>query len=283
MRARWWRSIRWPAGSASASAGANCSSPTRPRSQAEPVRSYICQATATISIWLAATPARRANHSSTKPRWAKSDVAVVGVLSARSPRLARAAPCRAAPWPRARAAGWSLMRPSTPQPMRRSICAGSFTVHGITFRPSACASASSASVSSPWKGDQVPAPSAFTSRGTEPPWSCEPQAGGPARVAQVVDRRQARRQRRDRQPGRQPLHGAQRAPVEALHRDALGHAVTPHDVEQRAREGLGLGRQFRRQWRELGLDVEAHLRLPAGAHQLEQRLQRRHALAVGGR
>ena len=45
--------------------------------------------------------------------------------------------------------GWSLMRPSTPQAMRRSICAGSFTVHGITFRPSACASASSASVSSP--------------------------------------------------------------------------------------------------------------------------------------
>ena len=54
MRARWWRSTTWPATSTSASAGRNCSSPTSPRSQAEPVRSYICQPMATISIWLAA-------------------------------------------------------------------------------------------------------------------------------------------------------------------------------------------------------------------------------------
>ena len=62
MRARWKRSTTCPATSTSASAGRNCSKPTSPRSQAEPVRSYICQATATISICAAAVPARRANH-----------------------------------------------------------------------------------------------------------------------------------------------------------------------------------------------------------------------------
>ena len=72
MRARWWRSTTWPATSTSASAGRNCSSPTSPRSQAEPVRSYICQPMATSSIWLALTPASRAHHRRMKSRQARS-------------------------------------------------------------------------------------------------------------------------------------------------------------------------------------------------------------------
>jgi tRNA pseudouridine32 synthase/23S rRNA pseudouridine746 synthase len=45
-----------PAGSAAASDGANCASPTRPRSQALPVRPYICQPMASISICCAPVP-----------------------------------------------------------------------------------------------------------------------------------------------------------------------------------------------------------------------------------
>ncbi len=59
MRARSNRSTTWPATSTSSSAGRNCSSPTRPRSHALPVRSYICQPIATISIWFAPVLARR--------------------------------------------------------------------------------------------------------------------------------------------------------------------------------------------------------------------------------
>ena len=54
------RSARWPAGRVSSRAGTNCIRPTRPSSQALPVSSYICQPSATISIWLAAVPAMRA-------------------------------------------------------------------------------------------------------------------------------------------------------------------------------------------------------------------------------
>ena len=65
MRARWWRSATWPAGSVISSAGRNCASPTRPRSQALPVRSYICQPSATIIIWLASCVASRVNQKRT--------------------------------------------------------------------------------------------------------------------------------------------------------------------------------------------------------------------------
>ena len=67
-RARWWQSTTSPVTSTSASAGRNCSRPTRPRSQAEPVRSYICQPTATINIWLAPVPASRAHQKRRKSR-----------------------------------------------------------------------------------------------------------------------------------------------------------------------------------------------------------------------
>lgn len=59
MRTRWKRSAAWPAGNVNASAGRNCSRPTRPRSQALPVSRYMCQPMASIRIWLAATPAMR--------------------------------------------------------------------------------------------------------------------------------------------------------------------------------------------------------------------------------
>ena len=58
LRSTW--SATWPATSVSSRAGRNWNRPTRPRSQALPVRSYICQPTATISIWLPVVPARRA-------------------------------------------------------------------------------------------------------------------------------------------------------------------------------------------------------------------------------
>jgi hypothetical protein len=70
--------MTWPAGSVSSSAGTNCSSPTSPRSQAEPVSSYICQPTATISICAAVTLARRATHSRMKSRCAKSEGSATG-------------------------------------------------------------------------------------------------------------------------------------------------------------------------------------------------------------
>ena len=72
MRARWCRSTTWPATSTRARAGRNCSRPTSPRSQAEPVKSYICQPMATSIIWLAATPASRAHHRRMKSRQARS-------------------------------------------------------------------------------------------------------------------------------------------------------------------------------------------------------------------
>ncbi len=59
MRARSNWSTTWPATSTSSKAGRNCSRPTRPRAQALPVRSYICQPMATISIWFAPVLARR--------------------------------------------------------------------------------------------------------------------------------------------------------------------------------------------------------------------------------
>jgi hypothetical protein len=62
MRPRCTRSATCPATSVSSSAGMNWYSPTRPRSQALPVSSYICQPTATISIWLPVVPKIRANH-----------------------------------------------------------------------------------------------------------------------------------------------------------------------------------------------------------------------------
>ena len=54
------------------SAGTNWNSPTRPRSQALPVMSYMCQASATISIWLAVTPESRASQKRMKDCWEKS-------------------------------------------------------------------------------------------------------------------------------------------------------------------------------------------------------------------
>ena len=62
MRPRCRRSATWPAGRVMSSAGTNWNRPTRPRSQALPVMSYRCQATATSSIWLAAMPPSRASQ-----------------------------------------------------------------------------------------------------------------------------------------------------------------------------------------------------------------------------
>ncbi len=70
MRPRCSRSATWPAGRVITSAGTNWNSPTRPRSQALEVMSYMCQATATISIWLAVMPPRRASQKRTNWRWA---------------------------------------------------------------------------------------------------------------------------------------------------------------------------------------------------------------------
>ena len=90
MRARWWRSTTWPATSTSASAGRNCSSPTSPRSQAEPVRSYICQPMATSIIWLALTPASRAHHRRMKSRQSRSSrvdmAAIIACAAGRNSR-----------------------------------------------------------------------------------------------------------------------------------------------------------------------------------------------------
>ena len=51
-------------------AGTNCNKPTSPRSQALDVSSYMCQATATISIWLDIPPSSRPTQNRTKPRHA---------------------------------------------------------------------------------------------------------------------------------------------------------------------------------------------------------------------
>jgi hypothetical protein len=50
-RRRSERSATWPATSIKAAEGKNCMSPISPRSKALPVSEYICQATATPSIW----------------------------------------------------------------------------------------------------------------------------------------------------------------------------------------------------------------------------------------
>ena len=59
MWRRSWRSAMWPDTKASASAGTNWNRPTSPRFHALCVRSYICQPTATITIWLPMVPATR--------------------------------------------------------------------------------------------------------------------------------------------------------------------------------------------------------------------------------
>ena len=69
MRPRCTRSATCPATSVNSNAGRNWYKPTRPKSQALPVSSYICQPTATSSIWLPVAPNRRANHMRMNARW----------------------------------------------------------------------------------------------------------------------------------------------------------------------------------------------------------------------
>ena len=126
MRARCCRSTTCPATSTSASAGRNCSRPTRPRSQALPVRSYICQPTATISIWLAVVPARRANQKRMKSRCGRRTAGITGAAAPAAPGQVCCSG-RAADRGEHRAAarrGRRLCRPALSQPARTSMRRG---------------------------------------------------------------------------------------------------------------------------------------------------------------
>ena len=63
------------------------------------------------------------------------------------------------------------MIPSTPRSMRLLMSPRSFTVHGRTLSPSACAAARSPGVRLRQYIDHVPQPAAFTNAGSDPPWS----------------------------------------------------------------------------------------------------------------
>jgi len=69
MRPRCTRSATWPAGKVISKAGTNWNKPTRPKSHGLEVMSYMCQATATMSIWFAVVPQRRASQKRMKERW----------------------------------------------------------------------------------------------------------------------------------------------------------------------------------------------------------------------
>src|SRR6478735_7352295 len=67
-RRRSTRSASWPAGIVKRSVGTNCARPTRPRSHVLEVRSYICQPSATSSIWLPIVDRPRVHRKKWKPR-----------------------------------------------------------------------------------------------------------------------------------------------------------------------------------------------------------------------
>src|SRR5262252_9115 len=74
-----------PAMRASASAGTNCAKPTKPRSHALLVSSYICQPSATMSICCAVVLATRAEMKCKKERCGASAAGIIGGRDYRSP------------------------------------------------------------------------------------------------------------------------------------------------------------------------------------------------------
>ncbi|MCY1295769.1 hypothetical protein D9M68_553630 [compost metagenome] len=66
------RSATWPVSRMNRTFGRNSMRPTRPRSSTLPVRLYICQPMATVSIWKPLAVNTRANQKARKGRWWRS-------------------------------------------------------------------------------------------------------------------------------------------------------------------------------------------------------------------
>src|SRR5262249_13116925 len=109
MRRRSWRAAQWPATRTSRNGGGNCTGPTRPRSSGWPVRSYICQPTATACMNIAMVVEKRATQNWTNSR-SRSNEADGGSVMGLGAAFAVQTACRRKP-----DGGWGWLASRSPK------------------------------------------------------------------------------------------------------------------------------------------------------------------------
>ena len=162
----------------------------------------------------------------------------------------------------------------------------SFTVHGITRIPAACAASTISTVvygrypasstdpvcGSPCTGEMASASNDAAARTGSPAEVVDVDAAQPWRSARPADLEQSRvDQRHDDQPRLDFAYPLERAPVKALDAHVLDQPCLAYRVHRQLNELLPRSRLAGGAGLDLGLDVQAHAVVTAGAHLVNQR------------